>query len=552
MKKFINKPSSWRAIRGITIATVLSAGCLAAWPQLGVLKGSSTPAAAPVQAEAATDPLGRTTPKGTVLGFLAASHKKNFELAEEYLDARFRGNGSDKLVEQFAVVLDKKLPAKLNMLSEKPEGSLADPLTPNRDVVGRIQTSQGPLEIALERVDDKKAGKVWLFAPETLSAIPGVFDEINTAGISQLMPESLVVHTVGGVPLFEWMAVLLGVPILWLVSFLLDHLLRWIALLVWRWRTHREDLGKPQVLTRPGRLLLVALSMIAMRKWLGLSLLARQVWSDLAGVLVLVALTWLLLRLASRAERFISLRLRRRSLDGTASILRLARRLADVLIVFCGVIAILYLFGVNISPALAGLGVGGIAVALAAQKTLENVIGGASIILDQAVKVGDSLKFGTTQGTVEEIGLRSTLVRTSERTLVSVPNGQLATVPIETVSARDKFWFHPTFGLEYGTSSAQIESILKNMKELLSSNSAVEPQTYRAGLTGLGSYSLTVEVSAYIYAPAWEAFLPIQEELLLGFMKIVEDAGSRVALPSQVVIQGRGSATLEGVSVESR
>ena len=148
--------------------------------------------------------------------------------------------------------------------------------------------------------------------------------------------------------------------------------------------------------------------------------------------------------------------------------------------------------------------------------------------------------------------MRSTLVRTSERTLVSVPNGQLATVHIETISARDKFWFHPTFGLEYGTSSMQVEAILKNMKELLASHSAVEPGAYRATLIGLGTYSLNIEVSAYVLAPTWDAFLPVQEELLLGLMQVVENAGSRVALPSQVVIQGREPAAPEGATVVSR
>jgi MscS family membrane protein len=323
-------------------------------------------------------------------------------------------------------------------------------------------------------------------------------------------------------------------------------------MLIWRWKTRRQEVERPKVLSQPGRLLFVALAMGTLRHYLGLSLLARQIWSDFAGVLFLVALTWFLIRLASWAEGIISLRLRRRSLDGTASILRLGRRMADILIVFCGVVGILYLFGVNVSPALAGLGVGGIAVALAAQKTLENVIGGASIILDQAVKVGDTLKFGTTQGTVEEVGLRSTQVRTSERTLVSVPNGQLATVPIETISARDKFWFHPTFGLEYGTSSEQVGTILRNMKAVLASHSAVDPNTYRATLIGLGTYSLNVEVSAYIFAPAWEAFLPVQEELLLGLMRIIEEAGSRVALPSQMVIQGGRMVAQERAIVEAR
>ncbi|UWZ86075.1 mechanosensitive ion channel family protein [Occallatibacter riparius] len=525
---------------------------MAARPQLAAPKGTSAAPTTPAQAEPEKDPLGRTTPKGTILGFLAASHKKNFDLAEEYLDPRFRGKGSEDLIQQFAVVLDKRLPAKLNLISDKPEGSLADPLNPNREVVGRIGTSQGTLAIALERINDKKAGQIWLFDAGTLSAVPKVFEEINTAGISEIMPQALVIHGFLGIPAFEWMVVLLGVPLLWLVAFLLDHGLRWIAMLIWRRRSRNQDVDRPKVLSQPGRLLFVAIAMGALRHYLGLSLLARQIWSDAAGVVFLIALTWFLIRLARWAEGFISLRLRRRSLEGTASILRLGRRLADILVIFCGVIGILYLFGVNVSPALAGLGVGGIAVALAAQKTLENVIGGASIILDQAVNVGDTLKFGTTQGTVEEVGLRSTQVRTSERTLVSVPNGQLATVPIETISARDKFWFHPTFGLEYGTSSEQVRTILQNMKAVLGSHSAIDPNTYRATLIGLGTYSLTVEVSAYVFAPAWEAFLPIQEELLLRLMRIIEEAGSRVALPSQVVIQGRTGLMPESITVENK
>jgi hypothetical protein len=90
------------------------------------------------------------------------------------------------------------------------------------------------------------------------------------------------------------------------------------------------------------------------------------------------------------------------------------------------------------------------------------------------------------------------------------------------------------------------------MKALLASHSSVEPDTYRATLTGLGTYSLTVEMSAYVFAPTWEAFLPFQEELLLGLMQIVENAGSRIALPSQVVIQGREPAAPQSATIESR
>ena len=98
----------------------------------------------------------------------------------------------------------------------------------------------------------------------------------------------------------------------------------------------------------------------------------------------------------------------------------------------------------------------GIAIALAAQKTLENVVGGVSLIFDRALHVGDFLKLGDTLGTVQDIGLRSTRIRTLDRTMVSVPNGQIANVSLENLSLRDKFWFHHILGLRYGTTSSQM------------------------------------------------------------------------------------------------
>ena len=135
--------------------------------------------------------------------------------------------------------------------------------------------------------------------------------------------------------------------------------------------------------------------------------------------------------------------------------MRVLRRVIDVLVLFAGLLFTFYHFGVDPTAALAGLGVGGIAVALAAQKTLENVVGGISLIADQAVRVGDTLKLGDILGTVEDVGLRSIRIRTLDRTIVSVPNGQIATMSIEILSARDKFWFHPLVSLRLDTTPAQ-------------------------------------------------------------------------------------------------
>ena len=165
-------------------------------------------------------------------------------------------------------------------------------------------------------------------------------------------------------------------------------------------------------------------------------------------------------------------------------------------------------FGVDPTPALAGVGVGGIAVALAAQKTLENIIAGASLIFDQAVKVGDFLKIGEVAGTVEHIGLRSTRIRTPDRTVVSIPNSQIAGATLETMSARDKFWFHPDVRLRYETTPAQLRRVLDGCRQLLASHPSVLREDQRVRFHRVAPYSFDVEIFAYVRGPGLERVPP--------------------------------------------
>jgi MscS family membrane protein len=215
----------------------------------------------------------------------------------------------------------------------------------------------------------------------------------------------------------------------------------------------------------------------------------------------------------------------------------------DVLVLLAGLLATLRHFGVDPTPVLAGLGVGGIAVALAAQKTLENVIAGVSLIFDDAVRVGDFLKAGEIQGTVDHIGLRSTRIRTLDRTIVSVPNGQLANMNLETLSVRDKFWFHPIVGLRYETSADQLRAVLDGIRGMLARHSAVDGDTVRVRFLRLGAFSLDVEVFAYVFARDWNHFLEIQEQLLFGVTEVVSAAGTAIAFPSQTMYVSGESAS---------
>jgi MscS family membrane protein len=526
---------SQKRVRGLRTGTCLLSlllFCMPAWAQLGI----PAPPPAAAQPEVPQDALGRTTPQGTVLSFLSAARKGDNELAARYLNTRLRGNAAAVLAHQLFTVLDRRLPPKLNQLSNKPEGSLSDPLKPDQELVGTISSDNRKVDIFVERVDRGKSGSLWLFSSKTLDFIPDLYEEINVVSVDNLLPGFLVNTRFAGVPLFEWLAVLVGMPLVYFLTVLLNRLLSRLIGLLRRRLYRKPELPNPECLPTPVRLLLLALVVQWITSKVSLPLLARQFWSSTDTVITILASVWLLILFSSWGEGRIRRHLRSRDHRGAASMLRLARWVVDLLIIFAGVLVTLHYFGVNPTAALAGLGVGGIAVALAAQKTLENVIGGVSLIFDRAVRVGDSLKVGDTQGKIEDIGLRSTRIRTLDRTVVSVPNGQIANMTLENLSSRDKFWFHPILALSYGTTSPQMHTVLDRIRSLLEEGRHVEPDSARVRFLRFGSASLDVEVSAYVFARDGNQFLEIQERLLLRIMECIESTGVQIAVPSQTIL----------------
>jgi MscS family membrane protein len=295
----------------------------------------------------------------------------------------------------------------------------------------------------------------------------------------------------------------------------------------------KQQTRNPRLLLAPFRLLIVAFVIRWAVSGSGLPLLARQVWSTIALIFTIIACIWMLILLNGWGERFLISH--RPGMSGSGAVLRLARRFLDGIILFAGLLFTLYHFGVNPTAAFAGIGVGGIAIALAAQKTLENLIAGISLIADKAIHVGDSLKIGDTIGTIEQVGLRSTRIRTIDRTMVSLPNGQISNMSLETLSARDKFWFHPVLGLRCETNASQMRSVLSEIRTLLLEHSGVERSSVRVCFVGIGQSSLNVEIVAYVYARDWNQFLEIQQELLLSIIEIIHRAGAQIAFPSQTM-----------------
>ena len=529
---------TWRLIRrlGVCAVAVVATSVLAvAAQQAAPATAPATAPAAPPQAAPWTDPLGRSTPRGAARGFLDAARSGDNARAALYLNTDRRDEAD--LARRLFVVLDARLPARLVRISDERDGS--DPALPDREVAGTIEGHSGTADVALERVQrNSEPGPIWLISEQTVNAALRQYDEVVSSRWNGLVPAFLIRNRLGGLRLIDILAILLGLPLLYLATVLLNRALTPLIGLGFR----AAGSQCRSVLPASARLLLVVIAARWLMSAFPFSLAVRRLFSTLAIVIIIATVARLLMLLNGEVERYVLARVAPSHRGSAALLLRLLRRGGDLLIAFAAVISVLFLFGIDPTPALAGLGVGGIAVALAAQKTLENVIAGASIIFDQAVRVGDFLKMGDVQGTVEHIGLRSTRIRTLDRTVVSVPNSQIANVSLETISARDKFWFHPMVGLIYETTPEQLHQVVDNVRTLLTEHPAVDPVSVRVRFIRLGESSLDIDVFAYLLARDWNHFLEIQEQLLFGITEIISRAGTSIAFPSQTTYVANAAA----------
>jgi MscS family membrane protein len=504
---------------------------------------ASDPSAAPA-VETPKDPLGRSTPNGAVRGFLNAARRQEYALAAQYLNTRATGERAEALANDLFVVLDVRLPARLARISDEAEGSRANPLVPDQEVIGTVSGRNGNVDIVLERVRRGESGPIWLFSSKTLDAVPALYEDVVATRRRGIFGGYMVTTTIAGIRAIDWFAVLIALPLMYVSTIVLNRVLTPLIAVVWRRLFRDSKMAARNALPIPARLLLL----VIVGRWLlfalPLSLTLRQGLSNVASLVTIGAIAWLLILVNGEIEGHLERRIPRSSTAAATSLLRLLRRSVDLLVVFAALIAFLRYFGIDPTPALAGLGVGGIAVALAAQKTLENVIAGASLIFDQAVRVGDFLKMGDIIGTVDHIGLRSTRIRTLDRTVVSVPNGQIANASLETFSARDKFWFHPMVTLRYQTTPEQLQAVVDGIRQLLERHPAIDGESIRVRFFRLGTFSLDIDVFAYLHCRDWNHFLEIQERLLFDVAEIVHRAGASIAIPSQTMYMATAPGSL--------
>lgn len=217
------------------------------------------------------------------------------------------------------------------------------------------------------------------------------------------------------------------------------------------------------------------------------------------------------------------------------SLLPLGSRVAKVGVLAIGVVAVLSYLGYPVASLIAGLGIGGLAVALAAQKTVENLFGAFSIGVDEPFRVGDVVRIEDFMAIVERIGLRSTQFRTFDRTIVTIPNGKLADSRVESFTARDRLRLLTTVGVEYGTTEAQLRQVIAGIEGVLRNHPKLFPEGMAVTLTGLGPSSIDIEVLCWFATEDFAEFRRIRQDVLLQILRVVEEAGTAVAFPTRTV-----------------
>jgi MscS family membrane protein len=500
---------------------------------------SSSPTSAP---SSPSDPLERTTPQSTVLGFLRATQSGDYSIAAQYLQmsAARRQSEGEQLASKLDFVLNHAFTGAPKGWSTQPEGTPQEGVPLGRQKLGTMSVGDVEADLEVVRVSDPSAGKIWLISSDTLTKIPELYDQVEARQVEHKLPAVLVKHQVAGVPLWQWLALLLALPVAagigWLVLVLLEVPMRW-----WARRRGHDDIANWRSVSAPAWLLAGTLVHQFFVRYLGIALLPRHYYFQVTSIALIIGATWILWRAVRWSLRRVRNRALARGHAGTGSLMLLGERILKALIFVAGLLAVLGTLGFNMSTALAGLGIGGLAIGFGAQKTIENLFGGVSVLGDEVFRVGDVCRFGDRTGVVEDIGLRSTRIRTEERTLVAIPNGTVATINLENLTRRDKILFKTNLGLRPESKADHVRFVLAEIRRLLYSHPKVETKTVRVRLTDITGSSLTVEVLSYILTRDFNEFAAVREDLLLRMMDIMEDSGGGLAVPSQTLYLSRDS-----------
>ncbi|HEY0938551.1 MAG TPA: mechanosensitive ion channel domain-containing protein [Steroidobacter sp.] len=487
--------------------------------------------------ELVEDAFGRTSPRTAIVAFIRAASREDYAFAARYMQvSEEQRRNAAELARDLRELMDDHFTQALTNISDSPSGALDDGLPIDRERIGPLAVGGRKVDIELRRVSDPQAGSIWLISSETLAMIPSLRNSSDRSWIERTMPASLIHHELFGVSLAHWSVFAASL----LVPFALLALLAAFCVLIAR-RIVGDDARMRELdiwyadLRWPVIASLTVVIHMASLPMVGLPLAFRLGYARLAFLLLAITLTWLLPRLLTLGFARARALAAGRNRASTRSLMLLGERMMKALVIVAATVAILLIVGVEPKTALAAFGIVGIALALGAQRTVENLLGGVFMLSDRAIAVGDLCSISNRLGWIEDITLRSVRIRTLDNSLVSVPAGVLAQEGIENFATREKILAQSILRLQHGTRPEQLRRILAGASKLLAESSNIERGTSRIRLVDFAPEAIELELFAYVLTDDVPRFLEIREGLLLEIAALIHAEGSGFAQPTQFI-----------------
>ena len=481
------------------------------------------------------DALNRGTPRGSIIGFLEAGSVFDFEKAAQFLDLRnlpeeIEELGGHELARQLNHVLSRAVWLDDYTVSDKPDGEKGDGLPEYRDPLVVIKIEDGDVQLWMQHVPRGDGVNIWKVSNRSVALVPELYDEFSypktVERIRGWFPEDA---SFLGFEAFKWFIMFCVAVVSWLGFYVLARIL--LRLFV-----SPENPTYPlwrKVLTGP----VVAVGLLVTTGFavlqLGAGALAQEIMkAQTFNTIVFIWFSWTIINLVKKHKQE---KLTAQGRPGAAKLIQPMTSLIKMVILLFGSLFWLNNIGVNISTVLAGLGVGGLALALALQKPIEDMMGALTLFSQAPIRVGDFCRYGQITGIVEDIGLRSTLIRTLTNTLVHVPNARIAHVEIENYSKRTKIRYWPTLRLRYDTTPGQLRTVMGNILEMLEQHEDVYDDPLRVRFTDFDEDAILVKIHSFMKTTDFPESLGIAEDLNFRVMEIVHAAGAKFALPGKSI-----------------
>ncbi|RYZ04600.1 MAG: mechanosensitive ion channel family protein [Myxococcales bacterium] len=496
---------------------------------------ASAPAAAPGSAE---EPLEAEPPPGSP----RAALQKFIELTRlgRYADAgafvevpRAREEERAALAQRLRAVLDRHVVLDLDKVSDQDAGTLNDGLPARYEQIGTVRVAGDVSEPV--RLARRSGSSGWVFSLSTVARIDDWYQALPDRWLRQHLPGPLLQTGPRDLLWWQWAGLALLAVVGSALGMLTGALVRSV---LGRAAKRTVTIWDDRILARSRGPVALAFTVGFMRALLPQLLLyepAERFVHQVLRALLLANVLWAFWRLVDVVAELSWSSEFSFEHPSSRALIPLARRMGKAVVAVAAILLLISALGYPVTSLIAGLGIGGLALALASQKTVENLFGAFSLGIDQPFREGDFVRVEDLTGTVESLGLRSTRIRTPDRTVVSIPNGKLAEMRLETFAARDRLRLACILGLEYATTADQMRQVLAEIERSLREHPKIHPEGTSVRFIELAPYSLNVEIVCFFATRDAEEFTLIRQDVLLEFLQIVEKSGTRIAFPTRTL-----------------